>query len=118
MGKNYDDFGTLWSVEDEGICGIPVELPIDDWAKYDSYKWPEFNAGPPKARQYSGHLAGFNEEYYARGAWITTFEQMQQLRGMENLLMDLAFDSKEVYKLAEDMLEFNMKWLDKWIKLE
>jgi len=23
-GKNYDSFGTLWEVAEEGICGIPV----------------------------------------------------------------------------------------------
>ncbi|MGA9118387.1 MAG: uroporphyrinogen decarboxylase family protein [Bacteroidota bacterium] len=118
LGRNYDDFGTLWSVEHEGICGIPIGLPLEDWSKYESFAWPEFSAGPPKARQYSGHLAGFNEEYYARGAWITTFEQMQQLRGMENLLIDIAFDSKEIHRLRDDMLQFNLTWLDKWTKLE
>ncbi len=117
-GKNYDDFGTLWSVDQEGVCGIPVEFPFADWNDYDSYKWPEFSAGPPKARQYSGHLSGHSEEYYARGAWITFFEQMQQLRGMENLMMDLAYKSKEVYRLRDDMLEFNLHWLDKWTELE
>ncbi|NOX89064.1 MAG: hypothetical protein GXO77_08560 [Calditrichaeota bacterium] len=117
-GKNYDDFGTLWHVETEGICGIPIEYPFSDWSDYDKYKFPEFDAGPPKARLYSGHLAGFNEDYYARGAWITFFEQMQQLRGMENLLMDLAYKSKEVYRLRDDLLEFNLRWLDKWLALE
>jgi len=117
-GKNYDDFGTLWSVDQEGICGIPIEFPFADWADYGSYKWPEFSAGPPKARQYSGHLCGYNDDYYARGAWITFFEQMQQLRGMESLMMDLAYKSKEVYRLKDDLLDFNLQWLDKWTALE
>jgi len=117
-GKNYDDFGTLWSVEEEGICGIPIKVPFADWSAYDDYTWPEFSAGPPRARQYSGHLEGFNDEYYTRGAWITFFEQMQQLRGMEALLMDFALDSREVYRLRDDMLAFNLKWLDKWVALE
>jgi len=34
-GKNYDDSGTLWSVEMEGICGIPIEFPLDGWRKYN-----------------------------------------------------------------------------------
>ena len=26
-GQNYDDFGTLWSVTQEGICGRRIRLP-------------------------------------------------------------------------------------------
>jgi len=117
-GENYDDFGTLWQVAKEGMCGIPVKWPLVDWSNYDNFKWPEFDAGPPKGRLYSGHMEGKSDDYYARGAWITFFEQMQQLRGMENLLMDLAYKSKEVYRLREDLLNFNLKWLDKWLTFE
>ncbi len=114
-GMNRDDFGTLWKVEMEGMCGIPVEFPLDDWGKYDNFKWPDFGAGPPKARQYSGHMAGISEDYYARGAWITFFEQMQQIRGMENLLMDLAFPSVKIERFVDDLLAFNLKWIDRWL---
>lgn len=117
-GQNYDDFGTLWDVETEGICGIPVKYPFADWADYDNYIWPQFSVGPPKTRLYSGHIAGVNEEYYARGAWITFFEQMQQLRGMEQLLIDLACRSKEVYRLRDDLLAFNLRWINRWLELE
>jgi len=115
-GLNYDDFGTLWHVDCEGVAGIPVEWPFADWNNYDSYEWPEFDAGPPSSRLYSGHMAGKSDEYYARGAWITFFEEMQQLRGMENLFMDLAYKTKEVYRLRDDLLEFNLRWIDKWLE--
>jgi uroporphyrinogen decarboxylase len=117
-GLNRDEFGTLWSVPYEGICGIPIEWPLADWSNYASFHWPEFSAGPPKGRLYSGHMAGRNGDWYARGAWITFFEQMQQLRGMENLLVDLAFESKEVYRLRDDLLQFNLRWIDKWLACE
>jgi uroporphyrinogen decarboxylase len=117
-GRNYDDFGTLWQVEDEGICGIPVRWPLEDWKDFDAFRWPEFDAGPPTTRLYSGHMEGENDEYYARGAWITFFEQMQQLRGMENLLLDLAYGSKKVYRLRDELLEFNLRWIDNWLGYE
>jgi len=117
-GVNRDDFGTLWNVTEEGVCGIPIEWPLADWGSYDSFQWPEFSAGPPESRLYSGHMAGRSEDYYARGAWITFFEEMQQLRGMENLFMDLADGSKDVYRLRDDLLEFNLRWIDKWLAYE
>jgi uroporphyrinogen decarboxylase len=118
-GRNRDAFGTVWHGEWAGICGIPVEWPVGELDRYAEYQWPEdFSAGPPLRRQYSGHLCGFDERWYARGAWITYFEQLQQLRGMENLLMDLATEPPELERLLDDLLAFNLRWLDKWVKLE
>ena len=113
-GRNTDDFGTVWQVENAGICGIPVEFPIKNLKNYQDYTWPEgFSAGPPDRRQYSGHMAGGEGKWYPRGAWITYFEQMQQLRGMENLFMDIAYESKDLLHLMDEMLAFNLEWIDK-----
>lgn len=118
-GRNRDDFGTIWQSEQLGICGIPVEWPIPDLERYAEYRWPEmFSAGPPVGRQYSGHMCGFDDRWYARGAWITYFEQLQQLRGMQNLLMDIAGESAEFYHLLDDLLDFNLSWIDRWVNLE
>ena len=38
QGKNADDFGTVWCVEWQGVCGIPVEWPIRDLGNYKEYK--------------------------------------------------------------------------------
>ena len=83
LTEHRDDFGTVWQVERLGICGIPVEWPIADLDRYDAYQWPaDFAAGPPAGRQYNGHICGFDDRWYARGAGgITYFEQLQQLRG-------------------------------------
>lgn len=117
-GRNRDDFGTLWQVEWAGVCGIPVEWPIPDLSRYDDYRWPtDFSAGPPSGRQYSGHMLGHDDRWYARGAWITYFEQLQQLRGMLNLLLDLGEPSAELERLMNDLLAFNLRWIDKWTAL-
>jgi len=118
LGRHSDDWGTGWYVTVEGRCGIPVVYPIKpDLSDYSSFKWPEiFSAGVPKYRLYSGHMSGQSDEYYARGAWIIFFEQMQQLVGFENLLVALTLQTPEVYRLRDDLLEFNLAWLDKWLQ--
>ncbi len=119
QGLNRDDFGTLWRVEWMGVCGIPIDWPIKGLDRYAEYTWPDdFPAGPPEGRQYSGHMCGFDERWYARGAWITYFEQLQQLRGMENLMVDLAAEPAMLEKLLDDLLAFNLRWIEKWICLE
>jgi hypothetical protein len=118
-GRNRDDFGTVWQSEMLGICGIPVEVPITDLSRYRDYQFPpDFDAGPPAHRQDTGHMAGYDERWYPRGAWITYFEQLQQLRGMENFMMDLAYAPPELEKLMDDLLAFNLRWIEKWTQLE
>ena len=118
LGKHTDDWGTLWYVTEEGRCGIPVGFPVN-LADYDHYRWPEvFSAGIPKYRLYSGHMSGKSDDYYARGGWIVFFEQMQQLVGFENLLVALTLEMPEVYRLRDDLLKFNMAWLDNWLASE
>jgi hypothetical protein len=117
-GDNRDDFGTLWRVEWPGICGIPVQGSITDLDRYAEYKWPDiFSAGPPKGRQYGGHMLGPDERWYARGGWFIYFEQLQQLRGMENFFLDLAFESAAFGRLLDDLLDFNLRWIDRWTAL-
>jgi hypothetical protein len=118
-GRNIDSFGTVWHSETLGVCGIPIEWPIKEIGDVDAYAWPDdFGAGPPKGRQYSGHMVGRDGRWYARGGWITYFEQLQQLRGMENFLVDLALAPAELERLMDRMLEFNLAWIDKWTKLD
>jgi len=114
-GEQYDGFGTLWSCKTDGEYGVPVKLPFEDWSRYDSYVWPDFEVKPVSCRLYSGHMNGKSEEYYARGAWFQFFEEMQQLRGFENVLTDIALREKEAYRLRDDLLEFSLKQLDKWL---
>jgi hypothetical protein len=119
QGLNRDDFGTVWRVEWMGICGIPVEWPIADLDRYAEYRWPpDFPAGPPAWRHYSGHMSGPDDRWYARGGWITTFEQLQQLRGMENALMDVALESPAFLRLLDDLVAFNLRWIDRWNGLD
>jgi len=117
-GRNRDDFGTVWQVEWAGVCGIPVEWPISDLGRYDDYRWPvDFAAGPPKGREYGGHMLGPDERWYSRGGWFTYFERLQQLRGMENLLADIVFEPPNFGRLLDDLLEFNLRWIDRWAAL-
>lgn len=60
-------------------------------------------------------MSGNNPDYYARGGWIDFFEQMQQLHGFEATLMDLAQDRQGIYRLRDDLLRFNLDWLNRWL---
>jgi len=119
-GLNTDEFGTVWKVTEAGRCGIPAEVPIaEDWSNYTNYEFPPvFIVGPPAYRLYSGHMAGQSDAYYARGGWIVFFEQLQQLHGMEAVLMDLVTEQSELFNLRDRLLAFNLAWLDRWLAMD
>ena len=95
-----------------------ISLQFHPRSNYNDYKWPEiFSAGESKCRLYSGHMSDRSDDYYSRGGWIVFFEQMQQLVGFENLLVALMMEIPEVYRLRDDLLNFNLAWLDKWLAL-
>ena len=116
-GKDYDGFHTLWYCEQEGICGIPIEYPINSYEKMDGYQWPVFSVTPPKTRLYSGHVSG-SKAYYSRGAWITFFEQLQQLRGFNETMMDLMVAPDELFELRDKLLEWSLNYLDQWLEYD
>jgi uroporphyrinogen decarboxylase len=121
-GDTLDEWGTLWRVTRPGRFGIPIECPIaPDWSNYGTYQWPELGPGTPldtavpKYRQYSGQMTGKSAAYYARGGWVTFFEKLQQLHGLEATLEDLALREPMIYRLRDDLLQFNLAWLDRWL---
>lgn len=116
-GNNIDAFGTGWHGEKLGICGIPKEVPLEDLANYKDYQWPEFKVGQPSHKLYSGHVSNSQDRYYARGGWIVYFEQAQQMRGFTNLMMDIALRDSMNERFLEDLLEFNLDYIDSWLEV-
>ena len=64
---------------------------------------------------YSGHVTTSQEKYYARGGWIVYFEQAQQLRGFTNLMMDIALHDAKNERFLQDLLEFNLGYIQQWL---
>ena len=46
------------------------------------------------------------------------FDRLQFLRGLENLLIDFMTESVELDNLIEVVLDYNMKYIKKWLELE
>jgi uroporphyrinogen decarboxylase len=117
-GRHADGFGVVWESSEDGEYGLPVEKPLRDWSRYESFAWPDFEVAPPAHRLYSGHMVGRDERWYSRGGWITFFETMQELRGFEDLLADIAMGEASAHALRDGMLAFNLRLVDKFLALD
>ena len=115
VGYSEDAFGTQWRCLESGLKGIPIGFPLADWAAYDSYQWPELPVGTPAYCIHSAHVEGRDGRWYPRGGVIKFWEQMEQIRGMEALMLDIAEGSAEFERFLDDMLAFNLRWIDRWL---
>ena len=109
VGKYTDPWGTGWQNAYAGIIGIPVNCPLSDFSRFDSYRPPlqmleegwEAVAGARRA----------NPDKFIGGGGLNLFERMQWLRGLEELMMDIAQDSPNVYRLRDMVLDYNLRWI-------
>ena len=101
-----DEWGCTWVYYQEGISGEVKKSPLDDWSKLKSYKFPPVpNSSPEEREQLKEGIRKQKENFIGWGSAGSLFEQMQWLRGVENLLMDIASGREEVYVLADMLLE-------------
>lgn len=113
-----DEWGVTWTERYEGIIGIPTRHPLADWGALDSYQPPE--PPPHSGEQFEKDQAATAERkrhYYTMAGAGTLYERLQQLRGYENLVYDLIEDRPEIHRLADMVVEHNLAWIERGVKL-
>jgi len=101
-----DEWGSVWVMLREGISGEVKRPVLDDWSKLKVLKVPPVPGILPADRQRRREgMKRQKEKYVGWSGGGSLFEQMQWLRGTEELLMDIAADCAEVYELADLLLE-------------
>jgi len=116
-GSWIDEWGSEWHAGEDGIAGEVKGYPLTDWAKLDSYKLPWEcldNADFSRVNK----SCNDTDKFVRAGTKTRPFERMQFLRGTENLFMDLAYGTKEVYKLRDMLHEFSLREMEMWAKTD
>lgn len=113
VGEYTDEWGCTWSVSEPGVIGEVRNNPISDWSELDSYKIPwelleqaDFSKVDISCEK--------SDEFMLASTQTRPFERMQFLRGTENLLMDLAYAEKEIYRLRDMLHEFFIREMEMW----
>ncbi len=104
--EETDAWGCVWHNYQEGITGEVKKSPLEDWSALASYKCPPVDESP-EAKQKMRESVDRNKAdgFVGWGGGGQLYERMQYLRGVENLIYDVADDAPEVGKLADKLLE-------------
>jgi uroporphyrinogen decarboxylase len=110
-GEYTDDFGCVWHQEYDGFLGQVSKHPLADLKDFETYRLPELNEREGEVTllqirdivSKTKHLGKFICVDSVR-----TFERMHFLRGMEDVMIDLAYQRDEIFLLLEKIAEWNI----------
>jgi uroporphyrinogen decarboxylase len=121
IGTYRDEWGCPRTVASLGVTGMVKDPPLADWAALDHLRPPDEtldNADFSRVNASCAATDRFVKAGRQYGTTVRPFERMQFLRGTENLLMDLAWGVREVYRLRDLVHDFFLRELDLWAKTD
>jgi len=123
-GSPYTDpWGCVWETTEDGITGVVRRHPLERWEALETYRPPD-----PET---SSHRGPIDWEAVARGTdrseangniragGLThghTFLRLADLRGYENLLVDMADDDPRLRRLIGMVEEFNLGLITRFLE--
>jgi uroporphyrinogen decarboxylase len=102
-----DDWGTTWEYRIYGVWGHRIKYPLADITRLDHYHpplMPKLQGQALEQARIDG--AAQRQTYIQMGGGVSLFETMQSLRPYEDLLIDIAEDTREINQLADLLVEY------------
>jgi uroporphyrinogen decarboxylase len=117
VGTSTDEWGCPFTVAEPGVVGEVKNPPLADIAALDHFLPPDEILDEADFSRVDASCAA-TDKFVKAGTTIRPFERMQFLRGTANLMMDLAWGTREVYRLRDMVHEFFLRELALWCKTD
>jgi uroporphyrinogen decarboxylase len=117
VGTYVDSWGCTWHAAEPGVAGEVRDFQLADWSALDHYKLPWELLDQADFSKVAETVAA-TDRFVIAGTETRPFERMQFLRGTENLFMDLAYGTHEVYRLRDMLHEFFTREMEMWAKTD
>ena len=117
IGEYTDDWGNVWYINEPGVVGEVKRPFLFDWSRLNKFK-------PPYHLIKERNLSRINKSYNLSTKFVLSdvaarpFEQLQFLRGTQNLFTDLAYKDTNFFKLLKIVHEFYVENIKNWCKTE
>ena len=111
-----DRWGATWISASDDLKGQVTVHPLADWADLGDFEWPS-PTGWPEFDRARAYLARDGREHYVLGDGDTLFQRMMYLRGVEDLLVDLAVGRPELLELRDRIFDYMLARVYKWTEL-
>lgn len=119
-----DAWGCVWQQSIDGIAGIVIEEPLDDWAKFDGYQPPDplvqGDRGEVDWEQRRNNIAKAKSEGRLTSGSTShgfLFMRLYYLRGFDNFMMDVATEEPRLRALIQLLVDHNMKIVQQYLEM-
>lgn len=109
--ETLDEWGCTWTRSEMANMGQVKGHPLFDWSALERYHWPD----PDDPVFYEGMEERFDSsegKFIHTDIFMLLFERMHALHGFENTLVDLALGDERIEKLADRILEFDLRVIE------
>ena len=105
--ETYDEWHCLWVRSEVANMGQVRGHPLQDWANWDSYEWPDAD-DPAYYAGMESRFEGSETKYVLTGIFMLLFERMHSLRGMTEVLTELHTQRERMAELADRIVAFDL----------
>ena len=116
IGEYVDEWGCVFENRQKGVIGEVKRPVVEDWADLSRVHFPKgwLTLDRDKINRFCQDTTRFVQA----GFCPRPFEQLQFLRGTENLMMDLMDPEPEMLSFIQQMHEFYCEGLSLWAKTD
>ncbi|HOP09983.1 MAG TPA: uroporphyrinogen decarboxylase family protein [Oscillospiraceae bacterium] len=119
-----DAWGYQWHYKMYGIEGCVINPPLDDWHKFNHWKAPDSDVWKDRggqrdwAAEFQKIAAAKQSEKLTRGGLVHgfLFLRLQYLMGFENLMVNMAEEDPNLFKLIDIIDRENLKIVQNYCK--
>ncbi len=107
-GEGKDEWDCIWErTKTTNNMGQVKQHPLRNWEVMKTYKFPNPNI-PERFNEIEEALEKADKKYVLSSSCYTLFERMHMLRGFTEILQDFYLHPREVHKLADRILDFQI----------
>ncbi len=111
--KYTDAWGCTFTAAEPGVIGEVKDCVLDDWCKLDGYQLPWSVIECIDADAVNRFCAE-TSRFVIAATETRPFERIQFLRGTENAFMDLAYGTKDLFRLLNRLHDFFIEEITAW----
>jgi len=114
-GKYIEEWGSIIYCAEDGVAGEVKEPILNDWSKLNNISVPwDFLESTDLSHVNSS--CENSDKFMLSGICARPFETLQFIRGVENVLIDIIINIKDIKKLLKIIHEFNLEHIKLWLK--
>jgi uroporphyrinogen decarboxylase len=114
MPLKKDEWGCILKIPPKDYAYLVVHEPLRDWDNVKNYKWPDPSINDSFFAEMNEKLNPYRDRFIAANNDPGPFLLAINIRGFDELLVDIKCDPKNALYVMDGILEYQIEIIKKW----